>query len=319
MKSLFRSLICLAALAALGLAADPRLTAIMMPDAKLVAGINIIQARTSPFGQMLLANIKDDDAGLQKLLSATGFDPRKDIFEVMVATSGTKDAPSGLVAVTGIFNQAQITSFVRTLGVMPGSYNGIDLYLSPGGKKGAPTSGFAFLDSAVFVAGTEAELKAAIDRKLNGTGGLNPALTNKVTDWSGRSDAWMISTVPISGFGPFPNQGTAPGGFSVDSVRAATAGVKFGKVVEVNAEATMRSPEDAKALSDVVQFLVSMVKMNQNPKNQPPQQVTKMLETMQLSVSGSLVKVSFSMPESDLETLIAKPAAAKKATARYTK
>lgn len=309
MKPIFRTLVCLVALASLALALDPRLTAVMMKDPKLVAGINVEQARNSPFGQLLLSNLKDDDAGLQKLLSETGFDPRKDILEVLVAASAVKNPQNGIVAVRGIFNQTKINSFVRTLGATPVNYNGVEVFISPASKEGS--MGFAFFGDSILVAGAESELKAAIDRQKAGTGGFSADMVTKVNYWSGRHDAWMISNEPISGFGPFPAQGTAPGGLSVDSIRAASAGVRFGSVVEVNAEATMRSAQDATAFADVIRFITSMVKMNQDPKNAPPQQLTKMLDTMTLNTSGTQVNISFSMPESDLESLIApKPRAA---------
>ena len=56
-------------------AADPGLLSLAMPDARAMAGINVEQVRLSPFGQYLMAQIAEREAGLQTLIDATGFDP----------------------------------------------------------------------------------------------------------------------------------------------------------------------------------------------------------------------------------------------------
>jgi len=296
--TLRRLVLCLVLAAAVALAADPGLTALLMSKPMVVAGINVDQAKNSPFGQKLLATIKDDDPGLQQLLSATGFDPRRDVREVIVASLAGSNSPDGLVAVRGIFNASQISAFVQAQGARTSSYKGVPIYYSP---NSTGTSAFAFLDSSIAVLGGEANVKAAIDQRQSGSGGLNPDLAAKVADWSTRYDAWVISNGSLAGFGPFPKQGAGPGGFNLDSIKAATAGVHFGKTVEIAAEATMRSPEDASSLADVITFFASMAHGN---KNQPPQQVLNLLDSMQVTPSGNLVKINLSMPESDLESLM---------------
>ena len=47
-----------------------------MPDAKVVAGLQVDQAKVSPFGQYVLSHMQPDDPRFQKFVSDTGFDPR---------------------------------------------------------------------------------------------------------------------------------------------------------------------------------------------------------------------------------------------------
>ena len=67
-----------------------------MPDAKVLAGVNVAQAKSSPFGQYVLSQISANDPGLQQLASVTGFDPRQDLCEVLVASNGASTNPSHL-------------------------------------------------------------------------------------------------------------------------------------------------------------------------------------------------------------------------------
>src|SRR6266481_1654960 len=91
-------------------AADPQLLSLVMPDAKVLAGVNVEQARNSLFGQYVLNTMKFDDAELQTLVSLTGFDPRRDVRELLLATNGGPDNKSGLALARGIFDPVRIAA-----------------------------------------------------------------------------------------------------------------------------------------------------------------------------------------------------------------
>lgn len=285
----------------LAVAADQGLLNLVMRDPSVIAGIDLDRARNSPIGQKILADMKDDDKKLQQLMADTGFDPRRDLREAIVVSAAPGKHDQGLVLARGTFDPGKIATFAKTQGAVSSLYRGLEIW--KGGEKGGD-GGFAFLDNSIAILGTEAQVMAAIDRKLDGKGGLSPALAAKVALWSGANDAWIISNEPIAGFGPFPNKGGSPQGLSVDSVMAANAGVRFGSLIEISAETTMRSDKDATALADVIRFLASMVRMNQNDKNKPPEAVLSMLDSMQLDVAGNLVKVRLTLPQADLEKMM---------------
>jgi hypothetical protein len=71
-------------------AADPGLVSLAMPDAQFMAGVNVAQAMLSPLGQFLLTQPGQlAEAGLPKLIETTGFDPRRDLREVLGSFSGS--------------------------------------------------------------------------------------------------------------------------------------------------------------------------------------------------------------------------------------
>src|SRR5438105_1545007 len=73
--------------------ADQQLMNMLMPDAKVVAGINVTQAQTSPFGQYMLSQMAKNGAGFQDFIASTGFDPRRDVTEILVATNADPQNP----------------------------------------------------------------------------------------------------------------------------------------------------------------------------------------------------------------------------------
>jgi len=77
--------------------ADQQLVNMVMPDAKIVAGINVDTARNSPLGTFLMNQIATSDPSFQKFVDAMGFNPRTDLQEVLVATTGSPAtaAPAG--------------------------------------------------------------------------------------------------------------------------------------------------------------------------------------------------------------------------------
>ena len=58
----------------------------VMPDAKVVAGINVASARNSPFGTFLLRQASGSSTELQKFVDLTGFNAQTDLDEILIAT-----------------------------------------------------------------------------------------------------------------------------------------------------------------------------------------------------------------------------------------
>src|SRR3954471_8336608 len=83
-------------LSANAFAVDTQLLNLVMPDAQIMAGMNVTTAKISPFGQYVLSQFRSDDKGLQELISQTGFDPRQDVSEILAATTGKPGVAGGL-------------------------------------------------------------------------------------------------------------------------------------------------------------------------------------------------------------------------------
>src|SRR5579863_9652732 len=102
------SLVVVAATATAGV--TPALLNLVMPDATVVSGMNVTQSVTSPFGQYILSQMQSNDSGFLQFISSTGFDPRKDLLEILAATpaSASSTTHSGLILGRGVFQPAMI-------------------------------------------------------------------------------------------------------------------------------------------------------------------------------------------------------------------
>src|SRR5438105_14672638 len=90
-------------------AADPQLLSLVMPDAKVLAGVNVDQAKTTPFGVYVLGQIQAQAAQhLQQISTLTGFDPTRDLHEILIASNGVPGGKSGLVLARGNFDANKI-------------------------------------------------------------------------------------------------------------------------------------------------------------------------------------------------------------------
>src|SRR4051812_10899759 len=133
-------------------AADPQLLNLVMPDAKVLAGVNVDQAKVTPFGLYVLGQMQLQDNHLKELTGLTGFDPTRDVHELLVATNSTGGGaghPLGLAVARGNFDPARIVALVQAKGgSMTETYAGVTIV-----EDTKQTVGFAFLNATIVVAG----------------------------------------------------------------------------------------------------------------------------------------------------------------------
>jgi hypothetical protein len=280
-------------------AADSRLVNLVMPDATVVAGVNVAQAKNSPFGQWVLTLIAPQDQQFQQMAVLTGFDPRKDVSELLAATNGGPNAHTGLLMVTGAFNAGALTAAASMGGAKTENYNGVAILEDP---KNAAFA-FAFFDSTLAVAGDLADVKAAIDRQSGGAH-LSQDVVNKINAISGSNDAWVLSNGPISGMMPPADQAppqlkglTLP---AISQIQQASAAVKFGTDVTVTSTATFDTAQNASTTAGMLTMLLGMAQMQAS--KQP--EVAQFAKNVTASASGSVLTVAFSMPQTQIQQFI---------------
>jgi len=278
-------------------AADPQLLNLVMPDAKVLAGVNVQQAKGTQFGQWVLNQMQTQDAQLQQLVTLTGFDPRRDVNELLVASDGTPGSKTGLALAKGAFNVAMITAAATVAGVVTEAYGGFTILEDP--KK--QMAGMAFLDGTTVVAGDIASVKGAIDR-LKTPQPLPAAVTVKVNQWSASEDAWGITTVPPASLAPPAKAGAAnnPIQTAGQNVQAAAGGVKFGALVVFSGEAQCDTAQNATTLGDMVKLLINLAQM-QTGQNA---NAAALIKSVTVTASGNVVTISASLPEDVFQTML---------------
>lgn len=291
----------------LATAADPALLGLVAPETKIVTGIQIDQSKASPFGQFLLSQMQLEDNHFRQFVQSTGFDPRRDLREILIASDGTPNHRPSLIAVRGQFDLVKILALARNEGATASKYLGYDV-VTPA-RQGAPVA--AFIDSSLAVLGDAAAVRASLDRRQKG-GAADAALVSKINEASGQYDAWFVSLVPVSQLATqvmppvgAAGQGSVPANL-LQAIQQATGGVRFGSIVQVGGEALTRSPQDATALTDVVRFLANLAQgqLQQGQTDPALKQFAALLNGIELRTDGAKMKWSVAVPEAELEQLI---------------
>lgn len=298
---LIRYALGLAVFAAILPGADQALVGLVPAGAQMVSGLDIDRARDSAFGQKILNEMKQEDAGFQKLVEQTGFDPRRDLRSVVMAASGKPGPGNALVAVRGTFDISKIARLAETQGAQSSIYQGIQVWTPKQTTK--PSEGsFALLDPTLAVFGGDAMVKAAIDAKLSGAAKLPAALAAKIAEWS-VMDAWFVSTASLSemGVGKAGQNEILPGGLTIEAIREAAAGVRFSENVDISGDILTRSPQDATALADVMRFLANMIRLNAGKPG--ADSVMAVADSLQVSVAGASTKFTLTVPAGTLDQM----------------
>ncbi|HXP88094.1 MAG TPA: hypothetical protein VN841_25410 [Bryobacteraceae bacterium] len=305
-------------------ATDPQLVGLMMPDAKVMTGLQVADCQATAFGQFLLKQIPAN-AGLDNFVAATGFDPRQDLSAIIAASAGDN---RWLIAGRGTFQAVRTAGLAEMAGATVTRYKGVDLITGnpnnggpnrpnranpnrAGGRpngaaaaSAAPVNAVAFLDSSTVLIGEVQLIKSAVDRHAAGTV-FNGPLAVKAQDISAQNQAWAATLTGaadlLSGLNGSPTA-TGPMANVLQAITGLSLGVQLGGAnVTLSGEAATRSNQDAQALVDVVHFLMGMAQANR--KDPQGGNVAAMVDATSVSASGASVRLTVTVPEQQLEQL----------------
>ena len=303
MRLRFIAIACLLSSAAVASAADSTLLKFVMPDAKVVSGINVDSIMLTPFGQFFLSLLPAPDQGFEQAMSMTGFYPRRDIHEIVMASPAEPGKKTGLLLVRADFDKERILELLKAVGKTPEVYGGSEMLASPGSSNKI-SQAVAFLGNSVIAAGDVDSVKGAIDRSRTAAT-LDAALLAKIATVSANRDVWVLSTASISSFAKSVQNSHVSGALQGDLIKGiqqSSGGVKFGSTIEVSGELTTRSNEDASSLASVVQFFMNMAQGNSGASGHP--ELNSLVHNLTVHADSNAVKVSLSIPEADLETIV---------------
>jgi hypothetical protein len=273
---------------------------------RMLAGIRIEQGKVSPLGQYLLQRAAVHEPQFQKLMDETGFDPRRDLQEILIATSGeqteTERHRSPVVLARGYFDPEHVRQTAITKGAYVESYQGFDII---GGKRSGP-DGIVFLDKTLAAIGPRGDLKSLIASR-NSPATLDPQLQQQTETVSTGNEAWFASIIPGSEFrapSRFATENGKINGAILQSVIQSSGAVHCAaKSVDVKFDAVSRTDQDAQSLSDVIRFLANLVQM-QSQNQKEAALLAPALDGMQLTTIGKATHVALSVPETTIERMM---------------
>jgi len=276
---------------ALACAADPALLNLVMPEARIFAGVNVERILASPIGKQIDSKIQEQSPQLQQIFNATGFDLRRDLKEILIAGTAKGQSGAAVILVRGTFDAAKLGAFTRSSGQKAVSYEGVEILSNPSQKSGS----LAILDNNIAVAGELDQVQAAIHRRHSGTS-LPSALVRQITMLSERYDVWFQSNGPVMP----PDAKISDARFQqagdlIKSIQGLSGGVKFSSGVEMAAEVVTHNEKEAASILGVLQLFTGFLAANQQSAGSlKPGDV-------QLTTEGKTVRLALHISEEQLK------------------
>lgn len=250
-----------------GVTLDRSLVALLPPNATSLVGVDVERLKRTPAWRYWEdQSLRSRDTHFDEFTRETGFDPRRDVQELLVASTGEKQ----FVAVArGTFNVPAMTRLLKEKKATVETYRGLEVL---GGDGKDQNGRFCFLDDHTALAGTRAEVLGAIDRKVGGGPSLvsNTALLGRAQAISGTHQVWAISSNP----GQLVSRNLPPGGNAQASNFArifntmgyTSLALDLSGGLELRAQGICQNGQDAKTLADAVRGLVAFGRLAASEK-----------------------------------------------------
>jgi hypothetical protein len=285
---------------------DEGLLALVPESTVVLTSVDADATRASEFGQFLLRRMDSDDTHLQDFIAQTGFDPRRDLQNMLFATfkdHGSNGDSRFAILARGTFDAARIAAAAKAKNAFaPQQYAGTELFVN---REPGKNNAFAFPDTGVLVFGDVATVKGILDRRAKPTA-LDPGLLQRVNQVGEQNDLWFASLLSGSFLGQHVQlPGNVPklsDSSAVQSIQQSTGGLRFGDQVKVRFDATTRSADDATSLCDLIRFLSSMIQ-TQRRNDANAAILASAFDTMQLQANGTQFHFGVSISEKNLELL----------------
>jgi hypothetical protein len=262
--------------------ADTSLGAFIPSDTVALAGIRMDQLRATPLYQKLRA--RNLLSALDDLKARTGFDPTRDVNELLIAMNG-KDA---VTIARGHFHPTGTAA-------QKAPYKGYTLYVQGDGA-------WTLIDPSTTLAGTTRAVRAAIDQyKIGGRSAAVKALLARARAIPSDYQVWAASDSPEAFAPPAEAGNTANLGKIFGQLDRFTIVFDLRRGFNAVATGECRTEQDAKTLSDALRGLVSLGKLSA-PKGQTD--LLRVYDAIQVDQQQKSVKLAASIPPELIDKLL---------------
>jgi hypothetical protein len=279
-------------------AADPALLDFIMPDARVVVGMDIAHMRSSPLNTSVTNSVQSANPELKKLMEAAGFDPMRDLQEILFASPGIGKNPPALLVARGSFDVAKLRAFAESAGSKITDFGGVPILSDPEKDSGA----FALLDN-IILAGNPEQVRAAIGRRGHGLI-LNTEMATRISSLSRRYDAWLVSLAPLATMASnLPPDANVEGLTNTEALRQIeqfSLGVGMGSDLTFAAELVMANAKAAGSIADGIQMMLGMAQ--QSAKDEPA--LASALKNLNFGVDQNVVHLGVTVSVADVEKVV---------------
>jgi len=271
-----------------GVRIDPALATIVPADTIALAGVKIEGIRETALYKKYLE--KSETLRIDELSKATGFDPRTDLYELLLVSNG-KDA---LVMARGKFTPLGLEP-KPTEGIQRMSYGGLNLL-------GDEKTAVAFINPSVAVAGPTPVLKHFIDHRTE-TNGIPAALHDQMSAVRPSSQVWAVALGGERLLALIPKSGNMANlNRMLGDVQWATLSLDMHTGVDLLAQAQYSNEKSAKQTGDALRALLGFARLN-TPNNEPD--LLKAYDGIQVNQLGMVLKFTAQLSPEMIDKLSA--------------
>lgn len=268
----------------------------MPADSAVVAYANVRDVMASHFRERFREAMPEQNEGRDEFLRETGIDVERDIDHVVACMIPTDGQEGGLVVARGRFNPTQLETLAREHGAVVEEYRGKRLLVGQE-RHGNRQPTLAFMETGVVAIGDDASIRKSIDAQMSGQSVMaNDELMGLVADVDAGANAWAVGRVDaLAREAKLPDEVSR----QIPALKwfAATGRINGGFTGTLRAEA--RDEVAAENLRDVVRGLFALAKMQAGSDPR----VAALVDTLQLSGTGTTVQLSFTVPTEVIDLL----------------
>ena len=265
---------------------DPALATLVPADTNVLVELNLARLRGTPVYQQHLAPMAAHELG--DITRLTGIDPNRDVDQVLLASNGR----NFVTLVRGRFNPADAASRMQANGASRTSDAGIAVFEQDG-------NAIAFADSSMAVAGSDAAVRDALERRKNGGGGIPAELKSVVDEVPSNDQIWAAV---VGGAPAFPAEGNLRNLAELARlVNRAFAGLDVQNGLNLQARADCGSEEDARRVHDALRGFVALARMSA-PANRP--ELIHVFDAINIVREQTRVRLTASLDQKELDAFL---------------
>jgi hypothetical protein len=261
-----------------GIFIDPAFKPLIPPDTKYMAGVRLDKVRDTPLYQRLNGRFALDRR-LDLFSERTGLDPRKDLWYVLAASSGTDT----LILARGRFTSGEMEPKLGSLGNTRTRYKDYTLI-------GTPDTSVVFVNAGIAAAGTQTQLRRLIDHRGEWRD-VPPPLAERLKTMPVEDQIWAVSD---SGLPAGPLRGPDTTGMKsmasnlLNYVKAGVAGVHLDQGIQFKADIECISEEGSRRVRDLVKGGIGLARLNTRDEQKD---LLKVFDTVDVKQNGAAVTV----------------------------
>ena len=265
-------------------AIDPALAALVPADATMLAGARMEAVRATPLYRKLLA--AQALPQLDTFARETGFDPRRDVRELLVASNGD----DAIIAARGTFDPRAFERLTKS------SYKGYTLYTRERG-------GVALINSSTAIAGTVPAVRAALDRYQAGERRGPADLLARARQIPPQYQIWSVSNGFENLLTARIPEGSNAANFSriLRSLENTTAAADLRTGLNGYINGVCRSEPDAKNLGDAARGLIGLGRLSV-PENKP--EMLRLWDGIKVDQQQRTINITVSIPQDLIDKLV---------------